>query len=126
MYASEATMRFQTQFHCFNRENRENSVGNRTQNVSVTAHHLYHRPKNDLPETHLLIYYKAIRYYIDDLFNSQLDIVTLRICKGCDNHNYSTLDSITKYVVSTKYKQNKEYNTIVKSCLYDENVACHL
>ena len=33
------------------------SVGNRTQKVSVTAHHLYHRPKDDLPETHLLIYH---------------------------------------------------------------------
>jgi len=29
---------------------------NRTQNVSLIAHLLYHRPKDDLPETHLLIY----------------------------------------------------------------------
>ena len=49
------------------------SVENITQNVSVTAHHLYHRPKDDLPETHLLIYHIAIRYYIGDLFKSQFD-----------------------------------------------------
>jgi len=49
------------------------SVGNRTQNVSVTAHHLYHRPKDDSPETHLLIYHKVIRYYIGDLFKSQFE-----------------------------------------------------
>ena len=39
------------------------SAENRTQNVSVTAHHLYHRPKDVLPETH----------YIGELFKSQFD-----------------------------------------------------
>ena len=66
-------MRFQTHFHCFNRENKNASVENRTQNVSVTAHHLYHRPKDDLPETHLLIYHIAVRYYRGDMFKSQFD-----------------------------------------------------
>jgi len=49
------------------------SVGNRTQNVRVTAHHLYHRPKDDLPETHLLIY---LRYNIGDLFKKSIRFVS--------------------------------------------------
>ena len=51
------------------------SVGNRTKKVSMIVHHLYHRPKGDLPETHLLIYhiYIAIRYFIGDLLKSQFN-----------------------------------------------------
>jgi len=49
------------------------SIGNRTQSVSVTAHHLYHRPIDDILETHLLIDHIAVRYYIGDLFKSQFD-----------------------------------------------------
>jgi len=49
-------------------------------------------------------------YNVEWIRESEL---ALRICRGCDNHKYSTLDSITEYIVSTKYKQNKHYNTIV-------------
>ena len=83
-------MRFHTQFHCFYHENKKltgiiklaqnkknASVGNRTQNVSVTAHHLYHRPKDDLPDGYLLIYHIAIRYYIGDLFKRQFDSLVI-------------------------------------------------
>ena len=32
-------------------QNKNASIGNRTQSVSVTAHHLYHRPNDDILES---------------------------------------------------------------------------
>ena len=51
-------------------QNKNASVWNWTQKVSVTAHHLYHRANDDLCQTYPLIYHKAIRYFIGDLFKA--------------------------------------------------------
>jgi len=48
-------------------------IENRTQNVDVTAHNLYHRPNDDLHHTYPLKYHIAIRLCIGGLFKSKFE-----------------------------------------------------